>query len=553
MRKTISVRTTIVLVLTSLGLGIGATRLISGDNIFEDLNKFKDVLSLAQKFYVDDIDSKKLTEAAINGMLTQLDPHSVYLPPSTTKQEAERFQGSYQGVGLEILALNDTIMVSEPMGGGPAAQLGILSNDKIIRIDDSSAVGYTTARASLKLRGPKGTKVTVTILRSGVKQQLVYDIVRDNIALTSVDVALMITPEVGYVSVNRFSATTSTEMVAALGKLQGEGMKRLVLDLRGNPGGYMQEAVKMADLFLGGGTEKEPHKIVFTKARVPELEEVYVAQSGQEYEQTPLIVLVNNGSASASEIVAGAIQDWDRGLIVGETSFGKGLVQRQWDFQDGSSIRLTIARYYTPSGRLIQRSYDGKDAEAYREEAFTRNESEGDNLDHANDVRSKADSARPKFRTNGNRVVYGGGGITPDYIVKPGDLTEGTKDLLRRDVFYSFSTAYMDAQGPALRSTYGTDYQKFDGSFTVSDGVLNDFKAYVKSKSLTIADSVYQKDGEFLKARLKAYVARSLSGNEGWYSVMLHVDPQLKKALTLFPEAQKIAGLDKTSGSKKIN
>jgi carboxyl-terminal processing protease len=553
MRKQLSVRTALALVAVALALGAGASSLISGDNMFEQLTKFKDILSLTQQYYVDTVNAQALTEAAVNGMLAKLDPHSIYLAPRVTKQEAERFQGSYQGVGLEILALNDTIVVSEPMGGGPAAQIGILSNDKIVRIDDSSAIGYTTARASQKLRGPKGTKVTVTIVRPGVDEPLVYDIVRDNIALTSVDVALMITPEVGYVSVNRFSATTSSEMGTALAKLKTEGMKRLVLDLRGNPGGYMQEAVRMADLFIGGGTEKEPHTIVYTKARVRELEEVYTAQSGQEYEHTPVIVLINNGSASASEIVAGAIQDWDRGLIVGETSFGKGLVQRQWDFADGSAVRLTIARYYTPSGRLIQRPYDGKDADAYREEAYDRQEDEGDNIDHAHDVASKADSARPKYRTNGNRVVYGGGGITPDYIVKPANLTAATDDMLRRDVFYSFTKSVMDARGRELRAEYGTDYKKFHAGFTVTGAMLDEFKTFVRAKSPAVPDSAFTKDGDFLKARIKAYIGRGLAGNEGWYSVMLDVDPQLQKALTLFPEALKIAGLDKTGGSKKIN
>jgi carboxyl-terminal processing protease len=553
MKKQVSIRTAAVLVVVALALGVGASSLVSGDNVFEQLTKFKDILSLTQRFYVDSVDEKALTEAAVNGMLSKLDPHSIYLPPRITKQEAERFQGSYQGVGLEIIALNDTVMVSEPMGGGPAAKIGILSNDKIVRIDDSSAVGYTTARASSKLRGPKGTKVTITIVRPGVKEPLVYEIVRDNIALTSVDVALMIAPEVGYVSVNRFSATTSNEMAAALTKLRTDGMRRLVLDLRGNPGGYMQEAVKMADLFLGAGTAKQPHTIVYTKARVHELEEVYAAQNGEEFEQTPLIVLINSGSASASEIVAGAIQDWDRGLIVGETSFGKGLVQRQWDLNDGSAVRLTIARYYTPSGRLIQRPYDGKDAAAYREEAYDREEDEGSNIDHTHDVAAGADSARPRYRTNGNRVVYGGGGITPDYIVKPSALAPATEDMMRRDVFTPFTTSYMDARGSELRATYGQDYRAFTSSFTVTDAMLSDFRTYVRSKSIAAADSVFEKDGEFIKARLKAYIGRSLAGNEGWYSVMLGVDPQLRKALTLFPEALKIAGLDKNGGNRKVN
>jgi carboxyl-terminal processing protease len=552
MKKQVSLMTVTVLVVLSLVLGVTTTSLISGDNIFEQFNKYKDVLSLTQKYYVDDINMQKLTEAAITGMLTELDPHSTYLPPRVTKVEAERFQGSYQGVGLEIIAINDTIVVSEPMGGGPASRLGIMSNDKIVKINDTSAVGYTTSQASQRLRGPKGTKVTVSIVRSGVNEPLVYEIVRDNIALTSVDVALMLTPEVGYISVNRFSATTNTEMVAALTTLKNEGMKRLVLDLRGNPGGYMQEAVKMADLFLEGGPVNQPRKIVYTKARVPELEEVHVARSGQEYEKMPLIVMINNGSASASEIVSGAIQDWDRGLIVGETSFGKGLVQRQFDFSDGSAIRLTIARYYTPSGRLIQRPYNGKDADQYRQEAYDREETEGENVAHGKDLKVGSDSTRPKFQTNGNRTVYGGGGITPDYIVKPWDLTDATKDLLRRDVFYPFTTSYIDNQGKNLRSEYGTDYKNFDRSFEVSDELFDQFKLFVRSKDLKIGDDAFEKDGQYLKARLKAHIARTLWSDPGWFSVMLDVDPQIQKALTLFPEAQKIAGLDKPS-SKKLN
>jgi carboxyl-terminal processing protease len=381
---------------------------------------------------------------------------------------------------------------------------------------------------------------------------MVFEITRDNIAITSIDATLMLENGTGYISINRFSGTTGTELAASLSKLKSQGMKRLVIDLRYNPGGYMNEAVSMADQFLdaGGMTPDKPKVIVYTKARQKELEEVYVAQTGQEYEKLPLIVLINNGSASASEIFAGAIQDWDRGLIVGETSFGKGLVQRQWNFTDGSAMRLTIARYYTPSGRLIQRSYKDKDRSAYEAEAFTRDETEGDNLEHSTDVKAGKDSAREKFQTNAGRTVYGGGGITPDYIVKPADITDLTKNLLRRDTFFPFITAYLDEVAPKLRSQYKDDLKAFGQDYQISDEVLANFKSFIGTKDIKVDDKSYEKDKVYIKARLKAYMARSLWGNDGWYSVMLDVDPQLQKALMLFPEAQKIAGLDKVQNTK---
>ncbi len=551
MKKYLTTSVVVGLMFLMLMLGIGAGTLISRDSIFDQLSKFKDVLALTQKFYVDTTNTQKLTEAAINGLLSQLDPHSIYLPAQQTKQDAERFQGSYQGVGLEIVAFNDTIMVSEPMGGGPASKLGILSNDRIVRINDSSAIGLTTTQASQRLRGPKGTKVSVTINRPGEKEAMVFEITRDNIALNSVDVSLLLADNVGYVNVNKFSATTHGEISTALRKLRSQGMERLLLDLRGNPGGYLQQAEEVADIFIDGGTSDYPKKIVYTKARTPDLEESYLATTGDEFERIPLIILVNNGSASASEIVSGAIQDWDRGLIVGETSFGKGLVQHQWGLSDGSSLRLTIAKYYTPSGRLIQRPYDGKDRQQYREEAFQRDEKEGDNLDHTRDANT--DSLRPKFHTAAGRIVYGGGGITPDYIVKPLEITESTKDMLRRDLFYPFITSYLDAEGPKIRSNYVSGYQKFVSEFEISDGTLKDFRSFVEKKGIKATDDVFHKDEMYLKTRLKAYTARGIWGEEGWFSTMVAVDTQLRKALTLFPEAQKIAGLEMTQKTKKVN
>ncbi len=543
MKRKISLWFTLLLIVTALVTGMGLSALVGDNDVFTQLNKFKDVLSIIRQNYVDTVDVGELTSDAITGMLAKLDPHSVYLTPQVTEQEDERFHGSYQGVGLEILTVNDTLMVVNPMGGGPASRLGILSNDRIITIDDSTSIGLTTTQAAKKLRGPKGTRVSVTILRTGVGEPLRYDIIRDDISITSVDVALMIRDDVGYVSVNRFASTTGTELRKALEELRAQGMKKLILDLRGNPGGLLNEAVEMTDEFLDGGAGKEPKKVVYTISHDGKMDETYHAKDGDRSEKLPLIVLINHGSASASEIVAGALQDWDRALIVGETSFGKGLVQRQWELSDGSALRLTVARYFTPSGRLIQRPYDGLDVSEYVRKAYQ----EGDSADAAGAVAppdrtadAAPDSSHRVYRTNGGRIVHGGGGVKPDYVVKPGELTNTTAEMLRRNTFYLFASAYLDGDGRSLRAEYA-DAAAYSNGFRVTDGLVSAYRAFVKSKEIEVDEAQFTTDRGYIATRLKAQIGQSLFNDPGWYRVMLPDDAQVRRALELLPEAEKMA------------
>lgn len=539
MKKRFSIPLMVTIFIVAFVGGTQINHLISGDNIYEQLKKFSDVLSLAEKYYVEDVDTKALTEDAINGLLNDLDPHSVYIKPSQMQRVTEDFQGKFEGIGVEFSIVNDTITVVQPIGGGPSAMLGIMSNDKIVKINGKSSVGFNNEQVMKNLKGPKGTKVSVSIYRVGSKELLDYEIIRDVIPLYSVDVSTMLDSKVGYINVTRFAETTNKEMVSALEKLKGMGMKRLILDLRSNPGGYLDQAVKMADLFLDSEKNGNPRKVVYTQGRRVEFNEEYFASSNSEFEKTPLIVLLSNGSASASEIVSGAVQDWDRGLIVGETSFGKGLVQRQFPLADGSALRLTIARYYTPSGRLIQRSYDnGKDK--YQLEAFQREEEEGENIEHKE---SAADTARPKFKTAKGRVILGGGGITPDFIVKPGTLTKYGVALARRNMFYEFAAQYLTLNGEQIKSKYKT-LESFDNGFVVGEEMLNNFTTFAKGKSIEFVQEDYTKDKDYIQSRLKAYIARNYWGNEGFFVASLPIDTQLKKALSLFPEAEKIARLN---------
>lgn len=542
MKRRFSTSTVIVIVVLSLAAGMSIEKLVSADNIFEQLSKLKDVLSLTEKNYVEDVNIKELTEEAIKGMLNTLDPHSVYIPASAFQRVEEQFRGKFEGIGVSFRVIRDTITVIEPVGGGPSAQLGILSNDRIVMINDSSSVGFSDEKVMNTLRGPKGSKVKVTIRRPGVEKLLNYEIIRDEIPLFSVDASIMVSPEVGYIRVNQFKETTANEMARALSTLRQEGMRNLILDLRMNGGGYLDQAFRMVDLFLDGGSPESPRKIVYTKARRKELEETFYARSGDAYERLPIVILVDNGSASASEIVAGAVQDWDRGLVVGETTFGKGLVQRQYTLADGSAFRLTIARYYTPSGRLIQRPYEGKDRSDYHVEAYERVEEEGDNIAHTSDV--ARDSTAEVFMTAGGRPVLGGGGIAPDYVVKPAQVTEMFTTIARRNLFYDFTKVHMEGDGLSLRKKYTSGVMVFQSEFEVTPKHLSDFRSFIAEQGITIDEKQFDQDRGFIVARLKAQIAQTLFGYEGWIAVMMEVDEQFQRAVTLFPEARKIARLE---------
>lgn len=529
---------------TILGLALGVLvgiyiqPSISGDSPYEQFRKFEQVFNQIQKSYVDNVDSPKLIEAAITGMLEELDPHSVYIPAEQQKRVEEDFRGSFEGIGVEFDVVRDTITIVTAINGGPSESLGILAGDKILKIDGTNAIGMKREDVPKKLRGPKGTHVIVTIFRPGSREVKDYDIERDKIPLYTVDAAFVDEDGTAYLAINRFAEPTYDEFMANMDRLSRQGMKRLVLDLRGNPGGYMERAVRIVDEFISGGKE-----IVYTKSSRSEEREDYMSEDGQRYEKLPLIVLLNQGSASASEIVSGAVQDLDRGLVVGETSFGKGLVQKQYPLTDGSAFRLTVARYYTPSGRLIQRPYD-KGKEAYYRGA-EREEEEGDNIEHTQDV---PDSTKPVFKTSNGRKVLGGGGITPDYVVKFDTLQLTTRDIIRKNVIWDFTEKYINDHGQELRKKYGEDFQRFRKEFQITDEMFSEMLEMAKKKEVDVKQNEVSTDAFDLKIRLKSRIARGLWGNNAFYQIALEDDKQYQKAKTLFPEAMKISRLTVNSG-----
>lgn len=521
-------------VAVGIGIGFFVQPALSGDSVMDQTRKFSDLLSMATKNYVEDVDTQKLTEAAIRGMLDELDPHSVYIAAKEMAKVEEDFRGSFDGIGVEFDIVNDTITVVAPIVGGPSYSLGIQAGDKIVRINDTSSIKFSREMVPKKLRGPKGTVVKLHIRRSGEKDLLVFDVIRDKIPINSVDAHFMIEgTDIGYVTANRFSATTHDELMSAVASLRQQGMKRLLFDLRSNPGGYLDQAFKIADEIIPAG-----QKIVYTKGRRPEFDEDFWSTSGGTLENLPLIVLINGGSASASEIVSGAVQDLDRGLVVGETSFGKGLVQRQYPLGDGSAFRLTISRYYTPSGRLIQRPYDDK-SKYYK--GVGRDEGdEGDNIEHTADDTSKS---KPKFKTLGGRTVYGGGGVTPDYIIKQDTIGFLARKLRAKNIFWETADRVMTNRGREIRAIYGLDMKKFLREFTITSADVDVMKAFAKAKEVEWKDDEFKVDEDYVQLAVKALIARAVFNNNGYTAVMITMDKQVKKALELFPEAKKIANL----------
>lgn len=522
-------------IMVGIGLGIAVQPVVSGDNIYDHVRKFSEVLNMASRNYVDEVDTQKLTEAAIRGMLDELDPHSVYITAKDMVKVEEDFKGSFEGIGVEFDIVSDTITIVSPIVGGPSDALGISAGDKIVRINDSTAIGLTREIVPKKLRGPKGTVVKVHIRRSGEKELLVFEIQRDKIPLNSVDAYFMIDgTDIGYVTANRFSATTYDEIMKATRELRGKGMKKLLLDLRNNPGGYLDQAFRIADEMIPDG-----QKLVYTKGRRPEFDEDFMSTPGGLLEAVPLVVLINGGSASASEIVSGAVQDLDRGLVVGETSFGKGLVQRQYPLGDGSAYRLTISKYYTPSGRLIQRPYDDK-AKYYGGEGRIEGD-EGENITHDADSKDTTAKDRPAYKTLSGRTVYGGGGIMPDYIVKSDTIAMLSRKLRSKNLFWATADEIMRTKGKDIRASYQQDMTTFLRSFKITDADVDRLKALAKEKDVEWVDADFTKDEEYIRAVVKAYVGRILFNNAGFTAVMLSLDNQAKKAMTLFAEAAKVA------------
>ncbi len=530
--------------------GFSLQPVISSDNIFENTKKFDRVLNTANRNYLEDIDAKKLTEAAIRAMLNELDPHSVYITAEDMKGVNEDFSGSFEGIGVEFDIVNDTLTVATPIAGGPSDEVGIQSRDKIVKIDGIDAIGISRDSVPKKLRGPKGTVVKLDIKRSGVKDILHFSITRDKIPLNSVVSKYVIEDtDIGVIGINRFMATTNDELNQALEELQAQGMKKLILDLRINPGGYLDQAFRMADEFLGHGDT-----IVYTIGKRPEFNEAYIAKDGDKWEDIPLIVLIDAGSASASEIVSGAIQDRDRGLVLGVTSFGKGLVQRQYPLGDGSSFRLTISKYYTPSGRCIQRKYEDKDD--YRHLVGRLDLENGNYIDNAlkkikdqvhkfnekekNEKEKINIDSLPIYKTRIGREVFGAGGITPDVIVKYDTITPLYREIRNKNAYYLYVEDYLNSH-PEFKSKYQNNFKDFSKKFIVDDKILNEFKQFATKKEIKWNDEDAKKDKLFIQNAIKSTFARSIWDRNKASQISSQVDVQIVEAIKYFPEAIRIS------------
>lgn len=522
----------LVLVVSSAFLGSRIEQAFSQDNnMQEQLMKYQEVMTLVQRYYVDKPNLGELNDAAIVGMLSKLDPHSVYMPPKNVEQSAEQFSGKFEGIGVQfMMGKNDTILIDAIIPGGPSDALGIIAGDKITAINGRRTTKFTEDSVRNNLRGPKGTKVNVTITRTGQSAPLEFSITRDVIPIVSVMASFMVDDKTGYLNIGRFAEETYSEMMVALGDLSKQGMKQLILDLRGNPGGYLEQAVRIADEFIGG-----TKTIVSTKGRIASFDDVDVSMPGNKYEKIPLVVLIDRGSASASEIVSGAVQDLDRAVVVGVPSFGKGLVQRQFPLgNDKSAIRLTISRYYTPLGRSIQKKYDGAKYEGGEEMEIAN--SEEPNFDHSKDVH---DSTKPKYTTASGRTVYGGGGITPDYIVKSDTITRSTWRLFAGSLFFDWVKDYVSSNAPSLKKQYTAE--SFVKNFTVPEEAFTAVFEKAKEKKIEYDMKEFDVDKAWVRNYIKGEVGRQLFNNNVRARMLLENDKQYQKAYTLLGEAAKMA------------
>lgn len=503
----------------------------------EALRKLQMAEFAIANLYVDKVDENKLVEEAIIKMLAQLDPHSTYNNAEEVKKMNEPLQGNFEGIGVQFQMIEDTLLVIQPVSNGPSEKVGILAGDRITAVNDTAIAGVkmSTEDVMSHLRGPKNSEVKLTIIRRGVKEPLYFIVKRDKIPILSLDAAYLIDPQIGYIRINRFAATTAEEFAKALEELKKKGMKDLILDLQGNGGGYLNAAIDLANEFL-----KQKELIVYTEGRTERRSNFFAKGTGN-FKNGRLIVLVDEFSASASEIVTGAIQDWDRGVVVGRRTFGKGLVQRPIDLPDGSMIRLTIARYYTPSGRCIQKPYDSTTAklngkeirgeesqEKYNQELLDRyNHGE---MIHADSIHF-ADSLKVQTKRLG-RTVYGGGGIMPDFFV-PIDTTQYTdyhRNLVAKGVIIKATTGYIEKNRKDLKNRY-KKFEDFNDKFEIEDDFLTDIRTLADKEKIEFNEKQFNQSLPLIKTQLKALIARDLWDMNEYFQIMNSSNSSVQQAL----------------------
>jgi len=487
----------------------------------KDRGKLYYITDIILQNYVDSVSYESLQNNMITGMLEKLDPHSVYITADEFNEANDPLKGNFEGIGVQFRIQNDTILVVNTITSGPSEKVGVKAGDRIVKIEDKNVagIGIKDNEVIKKLKGKKGTKVKIGILRRGISHTLDFTITRDVIPTYSIDVSYMVDKEIGYIKLSKFSATTGQEFYEALGNLISNGMKKLILDLRGNGGGILQSAIEVADEFLS-----EKKIIVYTEGKNRSKEYAKATSEGL-FENQPLVVLIDELSASASEIIAGAIQDNDRGLIIGRRSFGKGLVQEQYKLSDGSAIRLTVARYHTPTGRCIQKPYSS-DLELYMNDLnqrFINGEFEAPDTVHF------ADSL--KYKTPKGKIVYGGGGIMPDIYIPliNGNSNYIFNQLINKVNIYQFAFDYTDNNRKKLSIFKNSD--EFIKKFIVDDQLFNQFAEYSKTKGINIHKNLDKQSYDKIKTLIKSMIARNLYDDKAYYPLYLPLDSAFKKAV----------------------
>ncbi len=522
----------VIAIVAGVFLGIklqNRKQLVTRTMFINNANKIGSILNLVEKNYVDTVDSKKMVETAIPEILKQLDPHTVYIPAKDMVEVGEEMSGNFSGIGVQFSIQNDTIMVIDVISGGPSQKLGIRAGDRIVKVNDSIMAGVkvTNDKVLKKLRGVKGTHVKVGIARKGFGELIAFDIVRGEIPLNSIDVSYMMSQNTGFIKVGRFAEKTYDEFMNGMEKLDRAGASQYVIDLRGNPGGYLGAVIKMVNEFLNVG-----ELVVYTEGRTQPKRSFNAEKTGTFFGKK-IVVLVDEYSASASEIFAGAIQDNDRGTIIGRRTFGKGLVQEQIPFYDGSAIRLTVARYYTPSGRCIQKSYKNGVDDYYGDlkRRYAHGELEQKDSIHYNDTH--------KYYTRNKRVVYGGGGIMPDIFIAAdtSGMSPYYSKVVMKGLVYQYAFDFSDKNRTELgQLKTGKDFEEY----LLKHKILSLFTDFSAKQGIKADPKDLEASGKIIEAQLMAYIARNIIGEVGFYSVISKIDTTLLEAIKALDTKNKL-------------